>query len=172
MSIFLHPLLRQSQHEVVPDHRCYILWDLREAPAFSARSVSRLEHSIPHSHLSQNATVPPTTLLYITIGILPESWAITVQNAWSITVLDVLASIYSSLLTPLTHSEWDRLSLKHRQRVTGMFENRCRLSANEQETRSQGVLRVDCLLRHTWFAGLTISLEVENSCILSLRRPR
>ncbi|EDR08206.1 ectomycorrhiza-regulated small secreted protein [Laccaria bicolor S238N-H82] len=167
----LHPLLCYSQHPVESNHCCAILWDLREAPV-SIPHVSSLDHFLPDAELTQHATSPPVTIFHVSCGFFPEEWSIEVRNPQGVTVLDVLKAIHSALQPQIHQHEWERLCKKHQDRVAAVFDARWRVSAEPEESRTHGVLRIDCLLHHTWFGGLSVSLEDENSCILSLRRPR
>lgn len=167
----LHPLLRYSQHEIAPGHCTSILWDLRESPV-TARHVSYLDIAIGEAELSHYATSPPLPVLDITCDLFPVPWSIQAKNDQGVTVFEVLDAIFSVIGKQIWQAEWDDFSEKHQQRVNAAFGHRCALSADPALLRSQGVLRVDCLMHHTWFGGLTVSQEAENSCLLSLRRPR
>ena len=167
----LHPLLLYSQHDISPGHCSSILWDLRETPE-TARRVLNLEESLSSLEVSQHATLPPLPILHITCDIFPEEWPIEVTRDAGVTVGDVLEAIHHTLLRRISHDEWNRLSLKQQDRIKTVFDNRCAMAQNREECRSNGVLRADCVLYHTWFAGLSVSPELDNTCILSLRRPR
>jgi hypothetical protein len=172
MSDFIiHPLLLYSQHDISPGHCSSILWDLREPPG-AARPVLNLEEHLSLLELAQLATSPPLPILHITCDIFPEEWPITVTRDDGVAVGDVLEAIHQTLLRRISHDEWNRLSQKQQERIKLVFDNRCSLAENREECRSHGVLRVDCVVHHTWFAGLSTSPDHENTCILSLRRPR
>jgi len=172
MSNFIvHPLLLYSQHDITPGHCSSILWDLREPPK-TARPVLNLEEQLPLLDLARHATSPPLPILHITCDIFPEEWPIRVTRDDGVTVGDVLETIHHTLHRRISHDEWNRLSLKQQERIKIVFDSRCAVAENRDECRSHGVLRVDCVVYHTWFAGLSVSPGVENTCILSLRRPR
>ncbi|KAG5642359.1 hypothetical protein DXG03_002956 [Asterophora parasitica] len=108
-----------------------------------------------------------------------DKWAMEAHNPHGVTVLDVLTALYTGLQTPLTHDEWDALSAKQQKRVSAAFDARWRLAGSEpgaeevgEEVRGRGVVRADCLLHHTLFAGLTVSLVELKSCVLTVRRPQ
>lgn len=170
----LHPLLRYYQHNFAPDSTpactSAMFWDLRQSPTY-ARHTTDNQLPLSSSDLFQFATTPPTTILYVTCGIFPNDWPMKVQNPGGITVRDVLEAIYAALQVQLRHAEWDSLSVKHQDRVNRIFDARWRVSVQPAESRAHGVLRIDCLLRHTWFAGLSCGLGTGNNYILSLRRP-
>lgn len=167
----LHPLLRYSQHDVVPGHCCSIIWDLREAP-IAVRHVTSLGTPIDELEFSEHAITPPVSSLHIQCDILPEPWPIEASNPYGVTIRDVLQAIYVCLQKQLRHEEWDRMSEKHRGRISQIFDARWRVAVEPARVHDQGVLRVDCVLRHTWFGGLTVSPESGDSCILTLRCPR
>jgi hypothetical protein len=168
---YLHPLLRYSQHNVTTGHCCPILWDLREPPE-TARRVVALESTISDFYLTRPATSPPMVVLHITCDIFPGDWPIEVRSLDGVTVGDVLRAIHSTLMRPIRRFEWDGLSEKQQKRTEAVFEERCNQTTNRVECHSQGVLRMDCILQHIWFAGLTVSPETDCSCILTLRRPQ
>ena len=89
-----------------------------------------------------------------------------------VTVGDVLHTIHSVINRRITQSEWDRISEKQRGRIGEIFDNRCKVSLQREECRANGVLRVDCLLSHTLFAGLSPSFNEDGTFIMTLRRPQ
>lgn len=170
-STVLHPLLRYSQHDIVPGNCAPILWDLREPPG-SALHVDNPDKQLSPSDLSQPASTPPTFLLSITCDVFPEPWPIEVRREEAVTVGDVLDTIHSVINRRITQFEWDRLSEKQRARIGIKFDDRCKLSPQREECRANGVLRVDCILAHTLFAGLSASHDEDDSFIMTLRRPQ
>lgn len=170
-SIVLHPLLRYSQHDIVPGNCAPILWDLRESPG-SALHIDNLDKQLSPSDLSQPATNPPCFYLSITCDVFPEPWPIEIHRQEAITVGDVLDTIHSVLNRRIKQVEWDRLSEKQRTRIGVRFDDRCKVSPQREECRANGVLRVDCILAHTLFAGLSASHAEDDSFIMTLRRPQ
>lgn len=85
-------------------------------------------------------------------------------------VRDVLDAIYDTLHVPLTNMEWEGLSDKQQARVKRAFEVRWREAAHPEHERRSGIRRVDCLLGCTAFAGLSMSLDSDFDCVLSLGR--
>ena len=164
----LHQLLQYYQYDVAPGHYSPLLWDLRESPE-SARRVVHLDETISAAQLSQHATSPPILILHITCDLFPH-WPIEVRRLEGITVQDVLDAIHTMLQQQIRHQEWNTFSNKHQARIAAVFDDRCKSAVNRDECRSRGVLRIDCLLLHTLFAGLSISLDLEDACILTLRR--
>ncbi|KAF9525065.1 ectomycorrhiza-regulated small secreted protein [Crepidotus variabilis] len=167
---YLHSLLRYYQQEVIPGYVCPIQWDVRDPPE-TARRVVSLEDVIGPFHLSRPATSPPMIVLHITCDIFPEAWPIEIRKLDTITINDVLHAIHSSLQRPIRRDEWERLSEKQHTRIEAVFDTRCKNAPNRDECRSRGVLRVDCLLQHTVYAGLSVSPDADCSCFLTLRRP-
>ena len=170
-STVLHPLLSYSQHDVVPGNCAPILWDLRESPK-SALHVDNPDKQLSPSDLSQPATSPPCLVLCITCEVFPEPWPIKICRTEAITVGDVLDTIHAVISRRITQSEWDRLSEKQRARIGVKFDDRCKVSPQREECRANGVLRVDCVLAHTLFAGLSASHDEDDSFIMTLRRPQ
>lgn len=178
MELSLHQYLHYSQHEqpTEPGLYCSLVWDLRETPAGAARHVKKLDKPLSTRRLNEPATFPPVTSLQITCDIFPEPWVIKATNTAgvrgaTVTLLDVLNAIYTALHVPLGTQAWNDLPTKKQQRVQAAFERRCRLALNPDSCFAQGMLRIDCLVNHTVFGGLSVSLEKPRTCILSLRRP-
>jgi len=167
---YLHSLLLYNQYPVVPGHCCPLLWDLRQPPD-SARRVLSADQPITPFHLSRLATNPPTAILHVTCEVFPGEWPIEVRRLEGITVGDILGAIHTTLMHPIRRQEWDQLSEKQRSRIKVAFDERCKTADDRDECHSRGILRVDCLLQHTLFAGLYVSLIKDCSCILILRRP-
>ncbi|KAJ6525857.1 ectomycorrhiza-regulated small secreted protein [Mycena sp. CBHHK59/15] len=156
----LHPLLQHSQHADETGYCCALLWDLREPP----RSAC---------HLSQHATNPPVSCLRVTCGIFPnEAWVAEARNWLGVTVRNVLDAIYVAVNAQITHPEWDALSPKQQNRVNIVFDTRWRRSTDPAQVREHGVLRADCLLQHILFAGLSNAPDSDDTCLLTLRRPK
>ncbi|KAF9261662.1 hypothetical protein L218DRAFT_869390 [Marasmius fiardii PR-910] len=159
---------------------CYsLLWDLRDPPLSSARLIHPHNRSLRHEELSAPATQPPVTRLHILCGIFPHAWPIHVHNTHGITIKDILEAVYNCLQTPYTSDEFNSLCQKQRSRITDVFRARVQSSYRPQQAWDGGMKRIDCLLQHTSFGGLSIALPLRrgsngsatDSCILSLRRP-
>ena len=170
-SSVLHPLLRYSQHDVVPGNCAPILWDLRESPE-SALHIDNPDKQLSPFDLSQPASTPPSRVLCITCNVFPEPWPIEIRRPEAITVGDVLESIHSVISRRITQHEWEQLSEKQRARIGVKFDDRCKMSPQREECRANGVLRVDCVLAHTLFAGLSASHDEDDTFIMTLRRPQ
>ncbi|KAL0959887.1 hypothetical protein HGRIS_011555 [Hohenbuehelia grisea] len=170
-NLSLNEFLRYSQHDLPGGHRCRVLWDLRRRPSSSARSILASAHLLSASELSQYATTPPVTTLHIICDLPPEDWPIVARNENGVTVGDVLDAIHGVFMVQLRRPEWDRLPVAKQRTIANMFDERWRTASDPPTTQARGVRRVDCILRHTVFAGLTMAVGSTDSCILSLRRP-
>ncbi|EAU89383.2 hypothetical protein CC1G_11079 [Coprinopsis cinerea okayama7 len=172
MQTHLHGFLHYSQIPQPEDPTifCPLIWDLREAPASSARLAARPESPLTTRELNSPATQPSVTSLAITCDLLLASWTIEARNSLFVTISDVLRAVYVALHVPIKTSEWDTLSRKQQDRIHEAFQRRCRLAIDPAQCEAAGVMRIDYLGHHTLFGGLSPSLETDNTCILSLRR--
>lgn len=170
MSAFtIHPLLAYSQPQTLPGYVTPLIWDLRQSPD-DARHVANPESSLTFAALAQDATTPALDTINITCGIFPADWPITVHRPEGINVGDVLEAIYAAVQRRISHQEWEQLSPKEQEQIRLVFEERCTQAPVYDDAHNNGVLRVDCLQQHIFFAGLSISLEADQTCILTLRR--
>lgn len=167
----IHPLLVYSQHDVLPGHVTPLMWDLHEIPD-GAHLVENPDEPLAPEQLMEDATRPSLNILTITCGVFPADWPIIIKQKLDISVSDVLRAIYAAVHRRISHEEWNELSPKEQVKITATFEERCNKSADPKATRDNGVLRIDCLLQHTSFAGLSVSPDEEDTCILTLRRSR
>jgi hypothetical protein len=171
-SLLLHPVLAFSQGSGSPtqstDHPCPIHWDLRVS-SVNARLHGDPNRPLTFGHLASPATQPTVGALDITCGIF-EKWPIEVRRPEGIAVADVLEAIRSTLRQRISHTEWEDFSESQRQKIEVVFNERWMAAEDPDATRQNGVLRIDCLLQRTIFAGLSVSLETGDTCILTLRR--
>ncbi|KAJ2915516.1 hypothetical protein MD484_g4909, partial [Candolleomyces efflorescens] len=112
---------------------------------------------INHLHLVQAATVPPThEYLYIWNHRFP--WIITVRSTHSngILVSDVLGTIYTDLMTPITSRDYYNVDMtaEDRERVEAAYKRRCN---GDVGLLKRGILRVDFLGEYVGFTGLVRS---------------
>ncbi|TFK73342.1 ectomycorrhiza-regulated small secreted protein [Pluteus cervinus] len=169
-SVSLHPLLQYYQHTYRFGQTAAIVWDLRHSPIpFARHAIETLDFLSP-AELSQHATSPPITQLTITCGIFVGDWTIQIRNQGGVTLEDVLQAIFECLQKQVRKEEWEGMCAKQQDVANMMFDVRWKSSLQPLDVRSKGVLRVDCLLYHTFFAGLSMSLEVDRTFILTLRR--
>lgn len=168
-SFNIDPLLAYSQHSAdaapVPGQ---FKWDLRQSSE-SARRINP-DQDITFADLARPATQPPLGSLDITCGIFPGDWPIKIRRPEGITVSDVLEGIRKALLQRISHAEYAAYPENQKQRIAAVFNSRWLAAPDPATCRQNGVLRLDCLLYHTMFAGLSVSLDNPRSCILTLRR--
>ncbi|THV03715.1 hypothetical protein K435DRAFT_774830 [Dendrothele bispora CBS 962.96] len=140
---------------------------------YSRHPIFEFDVSLPpatmtsHFHLSHRAMYepaiePPVTRLTLTIPSI--SWPITVRpsaNSAFITVADVFDGIYRSLRVQVTQEEYRSIrSPSDLKRVNRAYEHRygsIRDSYAAYKERQTGVRRVDFLVRHTRFRGISFS---------------
>jgi hypothetical protein len=166
----IHPLLSGLSGDT---RYMAIVFDL-SAPTFNPSQIIGAGRTAPISpqELAQPATNPPTTRLTITCDTIPQ-WPIYLDYnaataaasggylqvsspaAVPITLGDVLYSIHTSLQTQITHLDWARLSDSEERAIARAYNRRCRaIPAMESLLASQGVRRVDYLLKTFVFGGL------------------
>jgi len=153
----LHPLLRPDSHA--------IYFDLS---FFEFRPLDAKGRPIPAHILAEPATYPPTTRLVVTCDIVPQ-WPVLLDYHAAtlgaphpssalppITLGDVLDAILQTMQTQITHREWAELDEKEEMAVAKAYMKRYKLVAgHESRLASEGVKRVDYLLRKVVFAGLS-----------------
>lgn len=159
-----NPQSRHSTH-VHP----YLYWDLRN-PAESARSADT-GHKISPRVRAHFATNPPVKVFRITCGLFPSSsWNIDISNPHGVTVDDVLRGLHQGLRRRISSSEWARIPRQNQSRVAEAFYDRQRHSSDPQYEHSSGVRRIDWLLKHSSFVGLSPSVEQPYTWTLTTRR--
>lgn len=163
----IHPLLNGALRYVP------IMFDL-SSPSFNPlESVgSGRFQQIPPQILAQPATDPPTTRLEITCDLVPQ-WPIYLDynaataavpggylnvaspDLMPITLGDVLYAVHTHFQTQIRRQEWDRLSEAESTAIARAYTRRYRaFPSMEQLLASEGVRRVDYLLKTFMFAGL------------------
>ena len=156
-SIRIHPMLDKSA----------VTYDLSEHPCTIIRN-----YSFSNRTFREPATTPPRPFLTITSRHLPWTIKVYSSNGVYVTVEDVFDSIYRTLRTNITGTEFNLLSKQDDQRraTTRAYEKRYRqLRANttayEAEKRG-GMKRVDFLMGRTKFLGLSSSSHRPDECQL------
>ena len=146
--VYAHPMLDSSS----------ITYDLMEHPS---TILTRNNYSLSVRTLREPATTPP--LSFITIGSLHLPWIIKVyaSNALYVSLEDVFDSIYRNLRTNITSGEFNLFQNQDDQRrATRAYEKRYRRHRNPRaydEEKRGGMKRVDFLMGHTKFLGLSNS---------------
>jgi len=168
---FLHCLLAfQPTSRQSCQTRPELLWDLKDAPQLAARIASAPHEPLPYANRIEFATSPPLPVLHITCGLFPFDWPIEVRNDNGVNVGDVLEAIYKSLRHGIAKEDWANTSETQRKRVAEAFYERSRRSADPRYEHSQGVRRVDWLLRHTVFVGLSPAMDGTHTWSLTTKR--
>ncbi|KAG6373198.1 hypothetical protein JVT61DRAFT_6819 [Boletus reticuloceps] len=119
--------------------------------------------------LDEPAFREPITKMRITFEQRPFNWTIDVDNPHRIRCRDVFEAIYSSFNQQLTLGELWRLP--DRCACEDAFRIRTLVLKSSQMERSLGWKRVDALLHHTVFHGLTMNPDSEGEWVLNLGAP-
>jgi len=152
----LHPLLRPDSHA--------IYFDLS---FFEFRPVHSKGMPVSVQTLAEPATHPPTTRLVVTSDVIPK-WpvlldyhAATLGSSHPSSVLppitlgDVLYAIHQTMQSQITHKEWAELDEREGTAVAKAYVRRYKLAVgHESRVATEGVKRVDYLLKKVMFAGL------------------
>jgi hypothetical protein len=143
-SVAIHPYLATDG----------VVWDLMDPPS----AIIRNRHSVSSRTLSEPATQPTLPFISIVNPRLPWSFKIHASNARYVTLGDVLDTLFRTLRINLAQPDFQSLSDKDRRRATRAYEDRyrrLRSSRMHEEEKRGGMKRVDFLLGHTRFVGLT-----------------
>lgn len=149
--------------------------------------------SVHPAHLSQPATIPPTTRMTITHPDFSQ-YAESSANGWAVsvgapsgangpgpivTVKDVLEALHSGLRAPVSQIEWSRVSSSLKLEVAEAYTRRCRAAAADgggavelERELGQGVRRVDFLCNKNFFGGLQRTADGDNQNFKLLVRER
>ncbi|KAG6877172.1 hypothetical protein C0992_010645 [Termitomyces sp. T32_za158] len=143
----IHPLLQWTGTPVLN-------FDLRRSPATITSNLQRLLRET----LSESATAPILKSLTIMIPGLP--WTITVNASRKyVTVQDVLDELYYFFRKNISAEEFHALPTDQaRRKVTLAYEQRYRRITSPREyedEKRRGVTRVDFMMGHNNFAGLS-----------------
>jgi hypothetical protein len=132
-----------------------VTWDLRDHQS----TASRKHQSISRRELCKPATKPALPFLTIYSSRLPWIIQVYASNNSFVTVEDVLSSIYRSLRTNLTPSEFHKLQFPTLQRhAVRAYEERYRRQRSVrvyEKEKYGGMKRVDFLRGHTQFLGIS-----------------
>ena len=144
--IYANPMLDSSS----------ITYDLMEHPS---TILTRNNYSLSVRTLREPATTPPLPFLAITCIHLPWTIKVYSSSAPYVTLEDVFISIYLNLRTNITGAEFNLFS-KHddQRRATRAYEKRYRRLRNTrayEEEKRGGMKRVDFLMGHTQYLGLS-----------------
>ena len=146
--VYAHPMLDSSS----------ITYDLMEHPS---TILTRNNYSLSVRTFREPATTPPQTFLTIISIHLPWTIKVYASNALYVSLEDVYDSIYHNLRTNITSAEFNLFSSQDDQRrATRAYEKRYRRLRNTrayEEEKRGGMKRVDFLMGHTKFLGLSNS---------------
>ena len=144
--VYTHPMLDSSS----------ITYDLLEHPS---TILTRNNYSLSVRTFREPATTPPLSFLTITSIHLPWTIKVYASNAVYVTLEDIFDSIYRNLRTNITSAEFNLFSNQDDQRrATRAYEKRYRRLRNTRaydEEKRGGMKRVDFLMGHTKFLGLS-----------------
>jgi hypothetical protein len=121
--------------------------------------------------LEQPATNPQMTRVRVVCDAIPQ-WPVDLQVVGTslsphrrrraalpyLTLEDVILAVHATLHRKISHEEWGRLSMSQETEVSRAYTHRYKASGSDWEVRqqqSEGVKRVDFLLKNTWFKGFT-----------------
>ncbi|KAG7448761.1 uncharacterized protein BT62DRAFT_726817 [Guyanagaster necrorhizus] len=157
----------QRGEEVRAPSSCRLYWDMWKDPEYFAIDTGATDSNGKYQFIALARAVVDRHIRFIiiTCGAFPESWGpIHVENArnHTVTIHNVLQSIYRYLCIPLTHAE--QAALSHKQREMMMRT----LFANPG--RASTLNRGHYLGANHYFGGLTPSLRFNDTYILTLRR--
>ncbi|KAF9567177.1 hypothetical protein CPC08DRAFT_703427 [Agrocybe pediades] len=173
MDFQIKPLISYTHLNPTKGHCCAIFWNLQDPPSCAYRIPRPSTQTTPHLQRDQYATQPPITKMQIVCGILPEFWPIRIIHPNGITVGDVLDTIHSVLHRRISQEEYQLQSESRQRRINAQFLQRCNMLPTERERaecHANGVLRVDFLLDHTLFGGLSVSPNLDRTAVLTLRK--
>ncbi|KAF4583620.1 hypothetical protein EYR38_002375 [Pleurotus pulmonarius] len=149
-----HPLPHPALHGPPPS----VHYDCSYPPQTLAISNRRLS---PY-FLSEPATNPPVSLMFITSPHLPWTVKVNPSRFGVVTVSDVFQAVYASLRKNIYPSDFESLAHHDKKRVRKAYEERYRRLRSSREAdqeKSQGVKRVDFLMGHSRFMGLTVTSD-------------
>ncbi len=148
------PLHHKPQlHVALAGPRPNIRYDCRYSPSH----LSILSRHLSPRFASEPATYPPMTSMTISSPYLPWTFRVTPRHG-VISVSDVLYAIYGGLRTDIHAQDFERMAREHQNGVRKAYENRyrrMRSSSDAASEKAKGVKRVDFLMGHTTFMGLT-----------------
>lgn len=135
-----------------------VAWDLIEHPS---TIMTHNNYSLSTRTVRAPATTPHLPFLTITSIHLPWKIKVYASNGVYVTLEDIFNSIYRSLRTNITSAEFNLFSTQDDQRrATRAYEKRYRRFRNStayEEEKRGGMKRVDFLMGHTKFLGISNS---------------
>jgi len=159
-------------------HRLHINFSLPELVFRKRTGSGSYDFTTLSSYdLEQPAMNPQMTRVHIVCDVIPQ-WPVDLQVIGTslsphrrrrsalpyLTLEDVIHAVHASLHRKISHGEWGRLSTSQETDVARAYTRRFKSSGSEwaeRQQQSEGVKRVDFLLKNCWFKGFTW-LEPEN----------
>jgi len=133
-----------------------VSWDLMDHLPFIAINNTLLSERA----LYEQATVPSLPYLSITSIYLPWIFDVYASNGSYVTLGDVFNSIHQSLRINITTAEFNSFPQRDQASATRFYEQRYRRFRNtfgHDEEKRGGMKRIDFLMGHTRFHGLSNS---------------
>ncbi|KDR67080.1 hypothetical protein GALMADRAFT_80144 [Galerina marginata CBS 339.88] len=122
-------------------------------------AITRNHHTVSSRALCEPATNPPLGFISMTSPYLPWTIKVYASNRSYVTLEDVYESIYRSLRANVTPSEFNSFPTPNDQRrATRAYEQRYRRQRSTriyEEEKRGGMKRVDFLMGHTRFLGIS-----------------
>lgn len=154
------PIRRQTYTEPIRSHPLLrtaapMTWDLVDHPSTARHTYQAISRRV----LSEPATFPSTSFLRIDSPHLPWMVKVYASNGSFVSLADVLDAIYHSLRKNITSQEFDSLPTSDdRRRATQAYEQRYRRQRSSQDYKTEkqgGMKRIDFLMGHTRFLGIS-----------------
>ncbi|KAJ7467643.1 hypothetical protein FB451DRAFT_1483044 [Mycena latifolia] len=122
-------------------------------------SISTHYMGVSSAGLAEPAIYPPQTVISLATSYLPWAIGVVASNGKYVTVSDVLSSVYHALRTNVTLAEFNSLDTqKLMGRAAAAYTKRYeRLRGHRgfSKEKMQGVKRIDFLMGHTKFQGIS-----------------
>jgi hypothetical protein len=167
-----HPHLHNLINGEIIAHRMHVNFAEKDL-AIRKRTGSGLHDltTLSSYDLEQPATNPQMTRVRVVCDSIPQ-WPVDLQVIGTtlephrrrraalpyLTLEDVVRAVHASLHRKISHEEWGRLSRAQETEVARAYTRRFKSSGSEwaeRQQQSEGVKRVDFLLKNTWFKGFT-----------------
>jgi hypothetical protein len=106
--------------------------------------------------LLEPATNPPTPYLQVRCATLPWAIEIVCKTTTFVTILDILAQLYTSLRLTVSEKEFNMESLESQREISAAFRQRVtRDPWTAAVEEKKGLKRIDFLKGHNRFMGLS-----------------
>ena len=128
-----------------------LVWDLRDD--FSRVMFRDLKRQVTGYDLTRFTTEPPTPYMKLFHPRLPWYIEVRTANGLGVTFYDLLTQIQAVLFSRIKNSDFynNELTQEEREKISRAWKERCQYNQGE---KSQGVKKVDYLMRDCIFVGL------------------